>query len=47
MDQQVAIGRKLRGQRILRQEIPLLEIELAQIRDPRGLGQHVGAVAEE
>ncbi len=47
MDQQVAIGRKLRGQRILRQEIPLLEIELTQIGHPSGFRQYVEAVAEE
>src|SRR4029077_7141426 len=41
MDEEILVGREFRRARILRQEVALLEVELAQIRDAGGLGQRV------
>ncbi len=47
MNEQILIGGELRGTRILRQEVALFEIELAQLRDPCRLRQDVGPIAKQ
>ena len=47
VDQQVIVGGECRRARVLRQEVALLEVELAQLRDACGFGDHVGALREE
>ena len=47
MHQQVLVRRELRGALILRQEVPLLEIEFAQLGDAGRFCQDVGPVAEQ
>ena len=47
MDEQIAVGREFGRARILRQEVALLEIELAQLGDAGGLGQRVLLLTEQ
>src|SRR5438034_1205740 len=45
--QEVVVGRELGRPRVLRQEVALLEVELASLGDARGLGQDLGVIRKQ